>query len=58
MDVDSVRALMVGAPRKLPPFLHRGTNRHGNSVWYFSRGKGRQIRIRGEFGSVEFWAGL
>jgi len=47
---------MPDVPRKLPPFLHRETNRHGNPVWYFRRGKGRRIRIRGEFGSVEFWA--
>jgi hypothetical protein len=49
--------MVVGVPRKLPPFLHRETNRHGNPVWYLRRGKGRRIRIRGEFGSVDFWAG-
>jgi hypothetical protein len=47
---------MGGVPRKLPPFLHRETSRHGRVNWYFRRGKGRRIRIAGEFGSVEFWA--
>ena len=30
---------MTDVPRKLPPFLHRETTRHGRSVWYFRRGK-------------------
>ena len=28
--------------------------RHGKVVWYFRRGHGRRIRIRGQFGSPEF----
>ena len=48
---------MIGAmPRKLPKFLHREITRHGRAIWYFRRGKGRRVRIPGEFGSVEFWA--
>jgi integrase len=47
---------MPDVPRKLPPFLHRETNRHGNPVWYFRRGKGRRVRLPDDFGSVEFWA--
>ncbi len=47
---------MTDVPRKLPPFLHRETTRHGRSVWYFRRGKGRRVRLVNEFGSVEFWA--
>jgi integrase len=45
-----------GVPPKLPPFLHRQVTRHGRLVWYFRRGKGPRIRIRGEFNSSEFWA--
>jgi integrase len=46
---------MIGAvPRPLPPFLHREITRHKRPVWYFRRGKGRRIRIPGEFGSAEF----
>ena len=46
---------MISAmPRKLPPFLHREFTRHKKPVWYFRRGKGRRVRIPGEFGSVEF----
>jgi hypothetical protein len=42
--------------RKLPPFLHRETSRHGRAVWYFRRGKGARVRLPGDFGSVEFWS--
>jgi integrase len=47
---------MADVPKKLPPFLHRETTRHGATVWYYRRGKGRRVRILGEFGFVEFWA--
>jgi ribosomal protein L34 len=47
---------MTDMPRKLPPFLHRETTRHGRSVWYFRRGKGVRVRLPGDFGSVEFWS--
>jgi hypothetical protein len=46
--------MMAAVPRKLPPFLHREITRHKRLVWYFRRGKGRRVRIPGEFGSVEF----
>ena len=46
--------MMAAMPRKLPPFLHREITRHKRPVWYFRRGKGRRVRIPGEFGSVEF----
>ena len=52
------RPIMDSMPRPLPPFLHREITRHGRPVWYFRRGKGRRIRIPGEFGSVEFNCGL
>jgi hypothetical protein len=43
-------------PPKLPPFLHREISRHGKFVWYFRKGKGRRVRIPGEFNSAEFLA--
>jgi hypothetical protein len=46
---------MGGLPRKLPPFLHPETSRHGRAIWYFRRGKGRRVRLPDEFGPVEFW---
>jgi integrase len=47
---------MEDVPSKLPPFLHREQTRHRRSVWYFRRGRGRRVRLLGDFGSVEFWA--
>jgi len=43
-------------PRPRPPYLLRETTRHGVVVWYFRRGDGPRIRIRGEYGSPEFMA--
>lgn len=43
-------------PRPRPPYLLRETTRHGAVVWYFRRGDGPRIRIRGEYGSLEFMA--
>lgn len=43
-------------PRPRFPFLRRETNRHGNVVWYFRRGDGKRIRLRGEYGSIQFKA--
>jgi integrase len=45
-----------GVPPKLPPHLHRQVTRHGRVVWYYRRGKGKRIRIPGEYGSGEFLA--
>jgi integrase len=47
---------MPAMPRKLPPFLHRETSRHGRAIWYFRRGKATRVRLPDEFGSVEFWS--
>jgi integrase len=47
---------MPDMPRPRPPHLHRETTRHGVTVWYFRRGDGPRIRIRGEYGSPEFTA--
>jgi integrase len=48
---------MDGMPRPRPPHLHPQVNRHGKSVWYVRIGKGRRIRIRGDFGTPEFDTG-
>jgi len=47
---------MAVMPRPRPPYLLRETNRHGKTVWYVRKGDGPRIRIRGEFGSMEFMA--
>lgn len=41
-------------PRPRPPHLHRETTRHGQSVWYVRRGKGKRIRLRSAPGAPEF----
>jgi integrase len=41
-------------PRPLPPNLYQERNRHGRVVWYVRCGKGKRIRVRGDFGSAEF----
>jgi integrase len=41
-------------PRPRPPHLHRQITRHGRTVWYVRRGKGPRIRLRADFGTVEF----
>jgi hypothetical protein len=43
-------------PPKLPPHLHRQITRHGKPVWYFRCGKGRRVRLPGEYGSAQFLA--
>jgi hypothetical protein len=45
---------MTVMPRPRPPHLHREITCHGRAVWFFRLGKGRRIRIRGEYGSDEF----
>ena len=42
-------------PRPRPPCLRRQITRHGNAIWYVRRGEGPRIRIRGEYGTDEFW---
>lgn len=41
-------------PRPRKPYTHKETTRHGSTVWYFRRGKGKRIRLPGPFGSPEF----
>jgi integrase len=43
-------------PRPRPPHLHRETSRHGKTTWYARLGKGKRVRISGEYGSAEFMA--
>jgi integrase len=43
-------------PKPRPPYLHREETRHGLMTWYVRHGHGRRIRIKGEYGSHEFWA--
>jgi hypothetical protein len=43
-------------PRPRPPHLHREMTRHGKAVWYARIGKGKRVRIPGEYGSAEFMA--
>lgn len=46
---------MIGTmPRPRPPHLHREITRHGKAVWYVRVDKGPRIRIRAEYGTVDF----
>jgi len=47
---------MADMPRPRPPYLHRQTDRHGNTAWYVRIRPNPRIRIRGLFGSPEFTA--
>ena len=38
-----------------PPYLIRRSGRQGETLWYYWKRPGKQIRIRGEYGSREFW---
>jgi integrase len=41
-------------PRPRPPHLQHEITRHGKTVWYVRVSHGPRIRIRAEFGSLEF----
>jgi integrase len=43
-------------PKPRLPHLHLQRSRHGKVCWYFRIGKGRRVRIRGDYGSAEFQA--
>jgi integrase len=43
-------------PRPRPPHLHRQVTRHGRIVWYVRMGHGPRVRLRTEFGTLEFEA--
>lgn len=43
--------------RKTPfPFLSKEVTRHGQTIYYFRRGRGRRVRIPGEYGDDDFRA--
>src|SRR5262249_49689588 len=42
--------------RPRPPQLRHETTRHGKRVWYVRSGDGPQIRLRGDYGTDEFWS--
>jgi hypothetical protein len=41
-------------PRPRPPYLQRQVTRHGKVVWYVRVGRGLKVRVRAEFGTLEF----
>lgn len=45
---------MLGMPRTRKPYVQREKTRHGKTVWYFRRGDGPRIRLRGEYESPEW----
>jgi integrase len=47
---------MLLMPRPRPPYLTREITRHGKAVWYVRIGKGRRVRIKGQYGTPEFQA--
>ena len=42
-------------PRPRPPHLRHETTRHKRRVWYVRIGDGPRIRLKGDYGSDEFW---
>ena len=48
--------MIENMPRPRPPHLHRETTRHGKHAWYVRIGKGKRVRIDGDYGSPEFTA--
>jgi integrase len=47
---------MQEMPRPRKPYVQREKSRHGKTVWYFRRGDGPRIRLRGEYESPEWLA--
>ena len=48
--------MIENMPRPRPANLQREITRHGRQVWYLRVGKGKRVRIPGEYGSPEFMA--
>lgn len=46
--------MMEPMPRPRYPHTHREISRHGKPIWYFRRGKGKRIRLDGDYGSAKF----
>lgn len=47
---------MPDMPKPRFPFVLREKTRHGKIVWYFRRGKGKRVRLAGDYGSDTFIA--
>lgn len=47
---------MDDMPRPRPPHLHRQVTRHSKVVWYVRVEKGPRVRLRAEYGTVDFEA--
>lgn len=43
-------------PKKRPPYLIKRTGWKGQTIWYYWKRPGPQIRIKGDYGTREFWA--
>jgi integrase len=43
-------------PRPRPPHLRHETTRHGKRVWYVRKDDGPRIRLKGDYGTDEFWS--
>ncbi len=43
-------------PKKRPLYVETFLTRHGKRIWYFRAGKGKRVRLKGEYGSPEFQA--
>lgn len=41
-------------PKKRPLYLETFLDRHGKRLWYFRVGKGKRVRLKGEYGSLAF----
>lgn len=46
--------MIEAMPRPRKPHLHKEISRHGRVTWYVRFGKGKRIRIPGEYGTREF----
>lgn len=46
---------MANMPRPRRPYLHKYLTRHGKIYWYVRKPGSNRIRVKGEFGSPEFW---
>lgn len=45
---------MPTMPRPRKPYVQKETTRHGKTVWYFRRGDGPRVRLRGDYESPEW----
>lgn len=45
---------MLPMPRPRKPYVQREVTRHGTTVWYFRKGAGPRVRLRGSYESQEW----